>query len=190
MKFLALSALAATASALDFVGCPGANWGDEKAMRRESDCIFHKLGPHDGELNKPTLTKALYDYCEWRENDTHKSLCHTLARQYEFDLVSRFGSHGELDEEQFWHVYYYIKKRMDSAETDLSGDVYHKVSPDGYGCVQLVGARMESSAFRHVLEKSLKGLKPGSCASIGFDHRYKSWHEEVMGVKLTMWMKY
>ena len=99
MKFFVLAALAATASALDFIGCPGANWGDEEAMRRESDCIFHKLGPHNGELEKPALVRALYGYCEWREDNTHKAMCHSLAEQYEAALVARFGSHDELDEE-------------------------------------------------------------------------------------------
>ena len=52
MKFFALAGLAAVVEAKDFIGCDGSSWGHEQEMRDESNCIFDKLKPVDGELHK------------------------------------------------------------------------------------------------------------------------------------------
>merc|ERR1719265_1807591 len=113
MKFAALAGLVASASALDFIGCHGANFGNEEEERRESDCIFRKLSGGGEYLTKPEMVGALDKYCQWyaEQNGEHYTWneCLPMADKYEAWLVNNYGHDGELTQSEFFHAYMAVK---------------------------------------------------------------------------------
>lgn len=138
MKF-AVAALVATASALDFIGCQGADWGNSQEMHTESDCIFHKLaGPGQKELHGKVLVDLLEKYCHWRNPNIRLSQCDTMAQAKEKFLIGTFGHDGEINQAQFYRAYYAVKEHQHEEDTMGFASVFHAVNGNGE-CVQLDG---------------------------------------------------
>merc|ERR1712166_372324 len=108
MKF-AIAALVSAISALDFIGCEGADWGDMPAMKEEAHCIFHKAAHGHKEMNAAEGTAALDKWCHWKYPTASAAKCKGGAIKGDELLNSHFGHNNEIDEKEFYQAYLYVK---------------------------------------------------------------------------------
>jgi len=111
MKF-AVAALIATAAAneKDAIGCEGADWDNWTEMRRESDCIFHKLHPDAaGWVKSGPTEKFVSNNCLMKGWANTRAECDAMADKAVTGLMHAYGHNGEIDEAGFWKAYVTVK---------------------------------------------------------------------------------
>merc|ERR1712070_1013987 len=184
MKF-AIATLIASVSALDFIGCYGADWGDVKGMHRESDCIFRKLSGGEHELRGKVFDEALDKYCHWLKPQATEEQCAMFAESKVRMLVNAFGSDGGMDQEQFYNAYHYVKEMQHNGDYGHA-DVHHFIKR-GH-CIQISGPYMEKhwEDIKETRHDNGYKIGDGTCRSAGFDH--KDWvRKHSKELHVSMW---